>query len=48
MGSACCDEPFPPGDAVIIVSVQGNRVFVERKNQPNVILDPIRKAVDDE
>lgn len=46
--SARCDEPLQPGDAVIIVSVQGNSMFVERKNQPDVIRDPIMKAVDDE
>lgn len=37
--SARCDEPLQPGDAVIIVSVQGNSVFVERKKKPDVIPD---------
>ena len=37
--SARCDEPLQPGDAVIIVSVQGNSLFVERKNKPDVIPD---------
>jgi len=37
--SARCDDTLQLGDAVLIVSVQGNSVFVERKNKPDVISD---------
>ncbi len=41
--SARCDDTLDKtlqsGDAVIIVSVQGNSVFVERKKNPDVIPD---------